>query len=441
MDKPNHIITGKMRELSLKDIYTRQQPRIYRSSLILPSQYQSYAICTEFAKEWFLEKFANNFFNSIFVEGKHSFDEFRKFSSIDEKLKRINPILAIVPAIDVAHNRNWVDSTPEMPMLLRRSRFDGTFFNDVKACNSLHLQVIFQTILMNFTYKMRVNTRAEQLDLFNFIKIKHRAGYSETRELALDVHVPKEIIAQIACDNGFKVDSQLNVDKPLNLLKYLNAHSYIPFVYKLRYSNGNNEFFIKVPNCVAHIKSELPNIDEGERQNTITTNYTIEFNVEIEMTAPYAFTYFSQCEQKYLNITGKEVNVDCGISVLRAVKTDIPQYDEHIWKLLLTTEYLVEEEDIGTEISIDLNGLFAGTDLEKIINHTKSIGINPSIFINIKLFNNGLERCFTLDWKTLTCKITGPIDNITTVIALYCDVEYINNTLAQLKDLESSRLH
>ena len=438
--KPDHVFKGKMREIKPHDIDGKRKVRHYRSSLILPSQYHSYAVCLEFAKEWFLEKFANNFFNSIYVDGSHSYNEFRKFSTIDEKLKRVNPVLAVIPSIDLTHNRSFIDSSPELPMLLRRSRFEGVFFNDISKCNSLHLQIIFQTILMNFVFKMRVNTRAEQLDLFNFIKIKHRAGYSESRELALDIHVPKEIIAQIAHDNGFEMDSQLNIKDPIKLLKYLNSNSYIPFVYKFRCSNGNNEFFIKVPNCMVHLKSEMPSMDDGERQNAVSTNYTIDFNIEVEMSAPYAFTYFSQCEQKYLNID-KLVDTDGCISVLRAIKTEIPQFDEHIWNLMVTTEYLIEESDLNKEMEIDLDGFFAGTDLYEVIKYTKNIGINPSIFLNIKLFNDGYERCFNIDWKTLKCKMLGNPTNITTVIAVYCDMEYVNNTLAQLKDLESSRLH
>ena len=68
-----------------------KSPRYIRSSVILPSQYHAYSVCTEFAKDWFLEKFPDKYFNSIFVNGKHSFDEFKKFSTIDDKLKRTNP--------------------------------------------------------------------------------------------------------------------------------------------------------------------------------------------------------------------------------------------------------------------------------------------------------------------------------------------------------------
>ena len=323
-------------------------------------------------------------------------------------------------------------------MLLRRSRFDGTFFSDMSECNSKHLQIMFKTILMNFTFKMRLNTRAEQLDLFEFIKIVHRAGYTETQNLTLDIHVPKEIIAEIANDQGFEVDENLNVDKPLDLLRYLNAHSYIPFVYKLRCANGNNEFFIKVPNCVAHIRSEMPSMDDGERQNTMLTNYTIDFNVEIEMTAPYSYTYYSQCEQTFINT--RPTNSDGMIAVMRAIKTDVPELDEHKWKLASTTEYMVDESDLGTCIDIDFTDLFKGSDIEQLIKHANYIRINPSVFINIKLFNDGIEREYHMDWSTLICHMKLSCENITTVIGIYLDMDYVNNTLAQLQDLTSSRL-
>ena len=440
MEKPDHILTGdNLRELSPRECFNKKMPRLLRSSVTLPSQYQSYAVCVEFAKEWFLDKFAYNFFNSIYVDGKHSFDEFKKYSDIDQKLRRVNPILAIIPSIDMTNNRNWIDSMPEIPLALRRSRFEGTFFHDLSDCNSKHLQIIFKTILMNFTFKMRVDTRAEELDLFEFVKLMHRAGYTETQNLTLDIHVPREIIAQIAYDQGFKVDDNLDVDKPLELLRYLNAHSFIPFIYKLRCANGNKEFFIKVPNCVAHIRSEMPSMDDGERQNAITKNYTIDFNVEIEMTAPYAYTYYSQCDQKFINT--RPINSDGMISVMRAIKTEVPDVDEHKWKLASTTEYMVDESDLGTCIDIDFKDLFKGSDIQKLIDHANYIHINPSLFINIKLYNDGLEREYHMDWNTLICHMKLSCENETTVIGIYLDMDYVNNTLIQLKDLTSSRLH
>jgi hypothetical protein len=87
---------------------------------------------------------------------------------------------------------------------------------------------------MNFQYKIRVDTRAEELDMVEHIKYKCRAGYTETvDDLTLDIHVPKYIISQIAFDNGIKMyDTGYPVDS-FAMLKYLNSHSLVPFIYSL----------------------------------------------------------------------------------------------------------------------------------------------------------------------------------------------------------------
>lgn len=409
-----------------------KSPRYIRSSVILPSQYHAYSVCTEFAKDWFLEKFPDKYFNSIFVNGKHSFDEFKKFSTIDDKLKRTNPLLAIVPDINNEHNREWIDSMPSIPMAIRRSKIDDSFFNDYT--NNLHLQIMFKTILMTFTYKVRLDTRAEQLDMLEFIKLNHRAGWTETRDIDLDIHVPRTIIAQIAQDIGLNVLDNLEVENPQCLLKYLNSNSLIPFIYKYRCSTGNNEFFLKVPNCVAHIKAELPSKDDGERDNLLTTNFSIEFNIEIEMTAPYLYTYFSQCEQKFLS--DNIISTD-KVSVMMAhKKTIIPQKDQNKWDLMITTEYLVEEEDLNKPLEIDFNEYFKQTDLKEIIEYCKRMYINPAVFINFKFFNDTIERAYQIDWNYMKCTICN-VTNLTTVIAIYCDKEFINNYLISKQDNNS----
>ena len=107
------------------------------------------------------------------------------------------------------------------------------------------------------------------------------------------------------------------------LLEYLNSHSYIPFLYKLRCATGNKEFFLKVPNCTAHIKAEIPQMDDGERKDAINTNYNIDFQVEIEMTAPYCYTYFSQKSQPYLLQPIKYNNYD-KIAIMAATRNILP---------------------------------------------------------------------------------------------------------------------
>lgn len=425
-----------LKPMNISDFNRKVTPRYMHTSVTLPSQYQSYAICVEFAKHWFVSKFKDNYFNSVYVDGTHSFDEFRKFSTIDSKLRKTNPLLAIVPVIDMTHNRTWIDSTPEIPMMLRRSRIEGTFFNDVEK--GLHMQLIFKTILMNFTYKMRVNTRAEELDLVEFIKLKHRAGWTETQNIDLDVHIPKPIMQQLAFDLGMVVDDNGKITEPMRLVEYINKHSYLPCVYKLRCSTGNNEFFLRVPNCTAHIKSEMPEMDDGERQDMVTTNYNIEFRIEVEMTAPYCYTYFSQHDHPYIIKTNPHYGGYDKIAVMAAMQTIIPKMNCNGWEQYTTTEYDIDDEDIGTCIEMDFHDLFAGSDILRVIDYTKAMSISPSIFMDFKIFNDGLERAYELDWQTLKCKVCSPATTNRFPIGIYCDRSYINDTLIYLKELDTS---
>ena len=76
-------------EVNPTNILSQQkQKRLLRSDIILASDFQSYSICVEVLKEWFFEKFEPNYFNSIYVDGGHSFDEFRKFADIKQQIKQ-----------------------------------------------------------------------------------------------------------------------------------------------------------------------------------------------------------------------------------------------------------------------------------------------------------------------------------------------------------------
>lgn len=423
---------GGLRPVSIGEMIQNSTPKILRSSIALPSQHQAYAVCVEFAKNWFLEKFDEDYFNSVYVNTAHSFDEFRKFSSINDQLKRTNPLLAITPVIDMSHNRQWVDSMPEAPKIMTRSHMDAAFMHDYEK--NIHLQLACKTILMTFTYKIRVNTRAEELDMMEFIKLNHRAGWTQSKYLAVDVHVPKQIITQIAYDNGFNIKNNGSIEEPIKLLEYLNRHSGIPFLYKLRCSTGNEEFFLKVPNCCAHIKAEMPTMDDGERQDAITTNYNIDFQIEVEMAAPYCFIYYSQFEHKFILPYDRYSKQDI-VAIMPAIKTEVPKIDENGWDLCTTTEYDVDDEDIRKPISIDFSEFFKGHEIYNIIEYTKAIAISPAIFINFIILNDGIPIRYEMDWNTMICN-TDIISNTRSIIGIYCDKKYMNDALIYLNDLD-----
>lgn len=426
---------AKLRPVDPSELRRSYTPRYLRTSIVLPSQQQAFAVCTEIILQWFLDKYPHQYFNSIYVDGTHSFDEFRKLSKINQQMRKTNPLLALVPNIDPSYNRDWIDSTPEIPTLLRRSRFEGTFFNDIQHNKGLHLQLMFKTIKMNFTFKIRLDTRGQQLDMMEYIKTHHRAGWSETLTKSIDIHVPKGIIKQIAFDNGFDMLEGGEPKNPMEVLEYLNTHSLIPFMYKLRCTTGNNEYFIKVPNCHVHIKSEIPSMDEGERQNMITTNYNIEFPLEVEMIAPYCYTYYSQKEEhNYLHPSG--ISNDTVVAIMQASIANIPLEDQNHWALLTTTEYGVDDTDLNKPLDIEFKEIFAGTDIGLVLDYTQRIAISPAIFLNFIFYNDSNKLEYEMDWGKMIAHIEKGITTERTTIGIYVDMKYVNETLININELD-----
>ena len=418
-----------MRKIDIHELYRHKTPRLLRSSVMLPSQYNAYAVCTEFARDWFLDKWPINKFNSIYIDGSKSFDQFRMFSRLGDQMKRANPVLAIVPQMDLAHNRNFIDTNMTIGGYLRRSRMEGTIFGDQRPEKGLYLAVQFKTILMNFTYRIRNDTKGQMLDDMEYIKYRHRAGLTENQYIPLDIHVPKKIISQIAFDNGIATDDFSGPRDPDEMLKYLNSRSLVPFLYKRVNATGNNEYFIRIENCGVHIKAEMPTGDEtGERQDAEHTAYILDFSVEIEMTAPYCFTYYSQHEQPL--ISGDVVEDDTAIVVMKAVRADLPEVNENKWNRVVRTEYLVEMEDLYHQkqkpIIIKFEELFQGTELLHIINYTRSVALSPSLFIDFIIFNGEGCKNYEIDWSKNELTITEFCDHPGFVIGVYVDLAYVN---------------
>ena len=419
---------GMRRILDPHEIYMDPRPRILRSSVMLPSQYNAYAVCTEFARDWFLEKWPRDKFNSIYVDGSKSFDQFRMFSKLKDQLKRTNPVMAIIPTIDMAYNRNFIDSNLELGGYLRRSRFEGTIFRDQRPEKGLYLAVQFKSIMMNFTYRIRNDTKAQMLDDMEYIKFKHRAGLTESQNIPLDIHVPKKIIAQMAFDNAICTDDFSGPRDPDEMLKYLNSHSVVPFLYKRVNATGNYEYFMRIENCSVHIRSEFPTGDEnGDRIDHEHVAFICDFSVEIEMTAPYCYTYYSQQPQDI--IAGDTVQDETAIVLFKAVKADLPEANESGWNRVIKTDYIVEMKDLAKRsgLDIDIKPLFVGTELHHIIEYTKSVALNPSLFIDFIIFNDPSYKDYEIDWDTYTIKISEKCTSPGFIIGVYIDMEYVNN--------------
>ena len=424
------------------DLQKEHSKTLYRS-ICMPSVVQSYSLCIEYMKNWFLSKFSKDMFKSIYVDGKNIYDDFRSLSKI-ELLKRQKPALTITPSIVWDFNNDHIDSYPYgISLYTQTGRFKESFFKCVET-NS-YMGIGMETLLMEFRFRIKVETRAQQLDLYKYIQMACRIGFSCSEDVDLDFHIPYELILQLAKDNGFTTHKHESkdievIDNIPKFLRWLNMYSSLPFLYKHRTLNGRNEFFLRMRNMPIHIKPGELTADDGEREGQMTNNFTIEFSAETRFPAPKMYAYYSDNAHELTKIYGVWYQPHGPISTCYTFKeTIIPDTNKYGWPLLLSTTYESDEDISNEKISIDVSELITG-DLGECIKDCISKGISPAICCELIFYNAGEYIPGDMNWETCTFTSSIPVRNNGTFIGVYVDNDFVADYILKENNGYENRL-
>ena len=326
------------------DINEMFKTKPLNSHLITPSLEFSYSLCIEYMKEWFLKRFNKDFFGKdrayVYVDGSHVFSEFNKLNK-EQLLSRAEPnkgALAIVATINDDFNREGIEDTMfGTDILVRRARHDDSFFKD--KAHDRYASAQLTLINMNFTYKVRVETLAQQMDLFARMKQTFRVGYTWGEYIAMDYLIPMELILSMAIDAGFEVENG-DVKNPIQFLNYINTYSLWPILYKHRGVNGLNEYFIRIPNMYVWINAKDISRDTGERIGHLNTRYNIEMNCEVRFPSAQYYVYHNTTRE--LSFKPSEIDSfnEAAFENVNAMRLFyIPQVNDKGWNSYLYTAY------------------------------------------------------------------------------------------------------
>lgn len=420
-------------------MYTIYKPkRIHQihlnSDISVPSTIHGYSIGIQFMQKWFLDKFDKDYFKTIFVSGKSVFDDYRRLSK-RELLSVEKPAVSINPVLDVDYNRDYVDMYPGgLKTFARRTcTYDKAFFSDYET--NTYLAMHLRLMRINFNFRIRVKTRAQQIDVFEFMKIAFKNGSTDEEFVDMDFHVPKEIMICIAKDNGYEVDEHGKVKDIIGFLQYLNAHSGLPFMYKLRAINGNNEFFIKVSHLRMHINcTDSLSLDEGERQGQLDNNFHIDMNCILSFPVPQFYAYYTDHTVELEKKLKRDL---LGLYNLSDVY-QVPEINDKKWGLLISPNWINEDTYLDT---IEFGELLNRPDLIKVLEHTRNVGLSPAIFLDIHLYNNFKEIPIQIDWENYNIIVKSVLDDKESTIAIYADRGYINEQLLLIENMYGSRIN
>lgn len=408
------------REIKIEDISREIQ---LNKNITVAPLHQSYALCIEYMRHWFLQKFKDDFFSWVHTDGSHVFGEMAK---LDKKkvlthMSDDKAALTIIPTIDDDYNRDRLDQNLfGIDQYINTTKIDKAFFQD--PINHRYILMKMDMMLLNFTYKIKVPSRAIQLDLQKFMKLAFRTNLSETNDLDLDYLMPYPMMLVIAKDLGFKVEKDRIVE-PIKFLTYLNSRSYIPITYKRVNATAREEYFVRVDHVPVRLLIKDVAKDDGNKYGHISDDYGIEMQVEVRFPSMQLYVYYTK--EDFTRITfGDEVYaIENTLMMSLHYYDDPPPINARGWKLTINAQW--EEEKPGS-INIDLNDLFNG-ELSQISNYLISKYISPAVFIDLQLYSGGIKLEPEIDWGEMKLHADNPTGKLVSTIAIYIDLEYLNS--------------
>lgn len=408
------------REFNPRDFFKEVQ---LNKNITVAPLHQSYALAIEYMRHWFLQKFSNDFFSWIHLDGSHVFGEMAKLDkkSVINHLSDDKAALTIIPTIDDDYNRDRLDQNLfGIDQFINTTKIDKSFFQD--PINNKYIMMKMDMMLLNFTYKIKVPSRAMQLDVQKYMKLAFRTNLSETRDVDLDYVLPYPMMIVIANDLGFEVKDD-RIIEPIKFLTYLNSRSYIPITYKRSNINAREEYFVRVDHLPVRLLVKDVIKDDGNKYGHISDDFGIEMQVEVRFPSMQLYIYFSREEFTNINIGSEVYNIDNTLMMSLHYYDDPPPINDKGWKLTINAQW--EEEKPG-DINIDLNELFNG-ELSQIANYLTNKFISPSVFIDVQIFSAGIKLDTDIDWGDMKLHAYNPSDKLVSSLAIYVDLEYLNS--------------
>ena len=408
------------REIRVEDV--KREMQLNKNITVAPL-HQSYALCIEYMRHWFLQKFKDDFFSWIHTDGSHVFGEMVKLDkknimthTADDKAS-----LTIIPTIDDDYNRDRLDQNLfGIDQFINITKIDKAFFQD--PINQRYILMKMDMMLLNFTYRIRVPSRAMQLDIQKYMKLAFRTNLSESNDVDLDYVLPYPMMLFIARDLGFEVKDDRIVE-PIKFLTYLNSRSYIPITYKRSNVNAREEYFVRVDHIPVRLLIKDVTKDDGNKYGHISDDFGIEMQVEVRFPSMQLYVYFTKEELTKVTFGDEVYNIDNTLMMSLHYYDDPPAINTRGWKLTINAQW--EEEKPGS-IDIDLNELFDG-ELSQISNYLVSKFISPSVFIDVQLYSGGMKLDTDINWDDMTLHADNPTNKLISTIAIYIDLEYLNS--------------
>ena len=431
---------NELKTVKITDIFKTHTKQM-KNALYLPGRTDGSSLCTQFMYNWFLNKFGGesaHFFHSINLDGSDPASYLKKWT-LKDWIKRPRPKLSVIPKSDISYDRDFTnDDYNDIMMYINRTRGKDVFFDDVR--NNVRMGIASRLNMMNFTFKINVEQRPQQLDLYDHIYMSCRVGKSITLYSGLDFLVPDKLIKRLVQDLKFEANEDGMPANYTKFLDYMNTYSKLPFLYKARGVTHKFEFFVRIEDIMFNIRDIELDIDDGETEGMLQANYGLEMRCNVRFPSPKYFVLFSYND---FDTMVYRDNIDNKIMATDLVVTPIPRYNVNNWPIYL--DGIFENDHENECLNVSLYDMFkSGTptnDILDTIRYCKTRHLSPEIFIDVKVFNNLKEQESFVDWERMVLITRTPVKLKKSTIVVYTDNKFMFNAIAELRGHYKDRMN
>lgn len=410
-----------------------------KTNLLTPSRNQNYSCCVEYMTRWFYEKFPEGFFRQKYIDLEHIFHQRMNYKFRD-LLVTNKPAAAIRVQIDHSYNRNLLDQyNYGTNMYNNRTNYRDSFFRDYDR--NLFISMNLEMLLLQFTFRMLFPNQGVQIDVANRCNLAFRAGATQKHFNDVDFHIPDELLIQVAEDtNNFVCPNSGKIRDAHAFVTYFNQHSALPLYYKFDASKHIMQYFLRVPRCLIHIKTDEIQVDQGQDVGNLKDNFSVEFSCQVRFPAPKFYAYYSIKPRKQLFCMSKLDEKSFGVMVSSLAK--VPIKNDKDWNRAVETEYVFSEDErkamqLGALMDIPFKELLG--DISDVADSVKSMALSPEIFLDIKVYSYFKQVPIEVDWINYKIHLKDKVNGAIYII-IYMDGQYYVEHQAVLKNYRGTRI-
>lgn len=386
-------------------------------------------------KNFMIGLFPKEFFKSVYVDTMLSQIELER----EDIFKKEKPLLIIRPKITLDENTvfgmlpDWI-STNHYIYTDLVGNYKPVFYDDI---NKIFMYTAPDRIKMNFEIEIHLPTKMQQINTAYYFKgsVLQRS-YFYLNDVRLETEIPKYYVSLIA-------DSlQYNLKEPIrrtDFAEYLDKYSKSLITEKIKTSSGNPAYFY-IHSCNILSMFESLDIDDGESNNQIVSNFKINMNLGTEFWTPLNYILETEIplSPEALEEAEELFKTEYFISESEYVNNFTLQFvipERSGDKILLRKQGYITDDT--TRDILDIASLF-NKDLGQVIKYNTKYSLDNDEVFHIDLWDNDSKVArenVLIDWSKLHLTNMNCLPNTTYHLALYGKQETINRILYRINQI------